>query len=757
MIWSLSGSYTMKCLSKCSGSEPTSGPGGSADRGKPARWGLVVLLSAAFLPVVVSAGQQGPAAPPEELGQITEMSLEELLSVDVATDIATPGNPRPLAQAPAVANVVTAEQIEALGATHLAEVLETLPGFHVSASQLRPDPIYSVRGIHSQNNAQILLLVDGVPVVSSVTGGPLITYRMPVSNIARIEVIRGPGSAIYGADAFAGVINILSKDHEELEQPEAGLRLGSFGERALWYQRGGKIGAWDYGFGIEWQTGDGDPGRIVESDQQTILDERIGTRASLAPGPLSNAHEVVDTHLHLSRKHWHLHFWGWRLGDGGTFAGSAQALDSAGSFDSQHLLGEVRWNSADKLENWSLESRASFLYLDQVVKDLTLFPPGTRLPIGRDGNVDFEHPVGLVDFPEGLIGSPSAFERTASFESSATYVGGESHRFRLAGGVVRTTLDTRQLSNFGPGVIDGTQPVVGGELSDVTDTLFTTLADQSRVSWNLSFEDAWRILPTLELVAGLRYDHYSDFDGTWNPRLVLLYTPREDCAVKLLYGSAFRAPSFVELFVRNNPVNLGNPDLEPETLETLELAMDYRPGGGGLRLALNLFAYVIDDMISLVPDSGATTRTHQNADQQEATGAEFELEWRPTSNLRLVGNLAWQRAKDRRTGAPVADAPRRQGFLGAHFDLGNQWNLGLRLDWIADRPRAQGDSRPPLDDDLLLGLTLAKKGLGAGRWDAAVTVRNLFDEDARNPSLESIRNDYPVEGRTATLELRYRL
>ncbi|PWB57981.1 MAG: TonB-dependent receptor, partial [Nitrosomonadales bacterium] len=102
------------------------------------------------------------------------------------------GARQPVARAPSVATVVTAEDIAAIGAADLDEVLETVPGLHVSRSPIGYNPIYTIRGISTQYNPQVLMLVNGIPVTSVFAGNrSQIWGGMPVENIARIEVIRG--------------------------------------------------------------------------------------------------------------------------------------------------------------------------------------------------------------------------------------------------------------------------------------------------------------------------------------------------------------------------------------------------------------------------------------------------------------------------------------------------------------------------------------------------------------------------------------
>ena len=128
--------------------------------------------------------------------------------------------------------------------------------------------------------------------------------------------------------------------------------------------------------------------------------------------------------------------------------------------------------------------------------------------------------------------------------------------------------------NYGPGVINGTPAVVGGTLTNVTGTSFAYLPNVHRTIGSLVAQDEWQLADHWQLTAGLRYDHYSDFGGTFNPRVALVWDINEQLTSKLLYGKAFRAPNFAEQFTQNNPVVLGNRNLKPETINTYEWAFE---------------------------------------------------------------------------------------------------------------------------------------------------------------------------------------
>ena len=228
------------------------------------------------------------------------LSLAELFDLEVT--IAT-GFKQTVARAPAVTSVITARDIEAMGATDLDEVLETMPGLHVARNSNDYNPIYTIRGTHSDYNPEVLVLINGISIKQFLFGNRSLAWGgMPVKAISRIEVIRGPGSAVYGADAFVGVINIITKTSKDIDGTEVGARVGSFDTRDVWALHGDKWGDFDVALMLEYHDTEGHGG-IIDEDLQTANDRLADprTNASNAPGPLDLERENFDAHLDISK------------------------------------------------------------------------------------------------------------------------------------------------------------------------------------------------------------------------------------------------------------------------------------------------------------------------------------------------------------------------------------------------------------------------------------------------------------------------
>ncbi len=665
--------------------------------------------------------------------------------------IATGGR-TPIAKAPAVASVITAEDIKALGATDLDQVLETVPGLHVSRNGNQWLPLYSIRGILTQYNPEVLVMINGIPITSGFAGD---RGRMwgdfPLENVARIEVIRGPGSALYGAEAVSGVINIVTKSAEDIDGSEFGVRAGSYRTYNAWTQQGGKWGEIDAAVYLRLGRTDGFDGRIA-ADAQTGLDATFATNASRAPGPLNTGYDAIDLRVDLARDKWRFRAGYKGRPDYQTGVGVAEALDPDARMDGKNINADLTWRDAQFGPDWDVTAQASYLHIAEPNSDLTLFPAGSALPLPLAGG---------VGSTVGMVGRPQHWERQARLDLSALHTGFAGHKLRLGAGYFRDDMykvtESKNFTFVGlvPNCIDLACSMV--EATAANGLVFLT--PHVRNSAYVYAQDEWSLAQDWALTAGLRHDRYSDFGGATNPRLALVWDTAYNLTSKLMLGRAFRAPSFVELYTVNNPVALGNAGLRPETIDTVELAFAWQ-ARADLKGGLNLFHYRMDDVIRFMPNADPTTgNTARNAGKQHGAGLELEFTWDAASNLRLAGNYAFQRSIDENTDRDAGQAPYHQLYLRTDWRYAPGWTLNGQLNWVADRERPAGDSRPQIDDYATVDLTLRADRWRNG-WEAAFAIRNLFDADAREPttgaSASNLPNDLPLPGRGFYLEFRYR-
>ncbi len=652
------------------------------------------------------------------------------------------GRRQSLLLAPSVATVITAEEIAAMGATDIDEVLETVPGLHVNRASSMGSTQYVMRGITGGHAPHVLMLQNGIPVTLASSGNKGNLWGgLPIENIARIEVLRGPGSALYGADALSGVINIITKTAAEIQGSQYGFRIGSFASRDAWVQHGGQYGDLSVAAYLRAGTTNGQH-RTVEADAQTRNDARTGTNASLAPGQINAGLSSVDGHLDLA-----LGKWRWRSGyklrdDMETFAGIGQVLDPLGRGRTERITSDVSWTDNDFARDWALSASVAFMqYKQSYPVAAQIFPPGTTFPTGT--------------FPDGMRGAPEFSERQYRFSAHAAYTGFRDHNLRVGIGHDDLELyETREYRNFAYSAAG--VPIPYGPLV-VTATPF--LYPQDRTVDYFYLQDEWGFARDWTLTAGVRHDRYSDFDATTNPRFALVWEAQVDLTAKLMYGSAFRAPAFVEQYSTNSPLNRGNPNIMPERNQTLELAFAWQ-ARRDLALKLNLFRYHMADIIRAIPNPAPVLgSTYYNTGRQHGSGFELEGTWDLTRNLRLTGHYAAQKSIDEISGQDAGYAPRRHIYLRADWIPQSRWMLSGQVNHVADRHRVADDMRPPVPDYTTLDMTLRTTQRGRNSWNFAVSVRNLFDVDVREPSLSPglIVYDLPVAPRTLWLQVAHDL
>nr|WP_315249179.1 TonB-dependent receptor [uncultured Duganella sp.] len=681
------------------------------------------------------------AAPGQAAAEDDELALVYGSSGNVS--IAT-GSLQALRRAPAVATVITAADIAAIGATDLDQVLETVPGIHVNRTPNSNSPLYVVRGIVSAYTPQILMLQNGVPITTAYVGNKgNIWGGYPVEHIARIEILRGPGSALYGSDAFSGVINIITKNPQEAAGTEVGARAASFSTYDGWLQHGGKLGPVDVSAYVRMGRTEGFDSTLA-ADAQTRNDTLFGTRASLAPGGLNNQVKAADANLDLIYHQWRARFGYKKRYDMGTGGGIAAALDPVGRQRSERITASLAWAEPQVTRDLGLgASLASQHYSQEVSTLYRLLPPQTQLPSGA--------------FPEGMIGAPETWERAYRLSAYADYHGLRDHHLRL--GVGHDDIDlyrTREYRNFNYAANGAPVP-----LPAVVETSYTTpfLRPQRRKIDYLYVQDEWNFAPDWNLTTGVRHDRYSDFGGTTNPRLALVWDASFDLTAKLLYGRAFRAPAFLESYGITNPVAMGNPNLKPERNATTELSFAWQARSDAT-VNLTLYRYKMQDIIRTVTNPVAGTgATYANTGNQTGHGVELESNWNVSREVRLTGNYAWQRSRDEASHSDAGYAPRHHLYGRADWAFASGYQAGAQLNWVAGRKRAFGDLRAPVRDYTTLDLTLSTRN-GRNQWNFSAAVRNALNTDVREPSPApglTLPYDLPSAPRALSIQASYKL
>lgn len=266
-----------------------------------------------------------------------------------------------------------------------------------------------------------------------------------------------------------------------------------------------------------------------------------------------------------------------------------------------------------------------------------------------------------------------------------------------------------------------------------------------------SIQDEYRLTPHWSLTAGLRYDNFSDTGDSFSPRAALLWNSHKTLSGKLLYGHAYRAPTFYELYSGNAPKISDNPKLKPEKLDSIELSISYRPSDT-LHNSTNLYWYQAEELIDYQAFNYGVF--FDNKGRQLGAGIETEFHWNPISALELRASYAYRWTEDQQTKKAVANIPKHLGKLMANWHITENWNLNSDWSIVADIPREEGDARDKIDNYQLVNLANSYRLNHA--IESTLGVRNLFDKTYVSPSRGIPKDDYPMPGRYVFAELKYR-
>lgn len=668
-----------------------------------------------------------------------EEGLEYLLFIEVPSVVTSTMTKKSAIQAPSTMTVYSEADIKDMGARTLLELLEMVPGMNVHKNGYGISPI-TFRGI-SQNvlSDKIKLLVNGHSVSEPMWGDFSQAYNMPLENVKQIELIRGPGSSLYGANAFVAIINVILKTPEENKGTSADVKYGSFGtfrgDASYAYANDKKDG-----FTVNYNHSKTDgPDNVLQRDALS------NTPFSAAPSEMDENDQEDRLFVNMTK---------------GGFQVDASYVDKeAGAPVGQYYMSQDHERryiktgyidakyTAELSESFKIKAKGSYDGTDFEMK-------GDFLPNGfivmTDSNQD-----GVYEFADLNRDGRIEYWPTGAYYE----LGYKTNQYK-----------TELLMDWN--ITDKNELLMGvfyeKEESDDLVTkaeghplylFYTPFSDwSSTVSWNkeadrtikgVFFQDEWTIRDNLYLILGGRYDDYSDVGTTTNPRTGLVWTVNQKGGViKLLYGTAFKAPNFSQLYNQNNPALVGNSDLDPEVLESIELVYS---DIFAEKLQTNLSFYRIntEDLIEVSEDArmvGALpVKYYVNKGETKINGVEFDVKFAYAEKSYLYASYQYTDAEDELSESDVPWVAENQGTLGWNQNFIQNYNLNFAWEYTGERPRELGDPREDIDAYDVFNLTLSAN---FEKWRIYFSAFNLFDEEVVSPSpLASYpQDDLPLAG-----------
>ena len=680
-----------------------------------AHWSLWIVLGV-FLSLLILP----TSAFAEELDLPDDLfsAEEEALFQDIPSVYSASKYEQKITEAPSSISIVTAEEIKQYGYRTLADILMSLRGFF--ATNDRNYSYLGTRGFArpADYNTRVLLLVDGHRINEAVYDSATIgnDFVVDVDNIERVEVIRGPSSSLYGNNAFFGVINVWTK-------------------RGRDYQ------------GVE-----------VSGEYRTY--DTYKTRLNYG-NRFDNGIEMLLSGSYLDSQGKDDIFFK-EFNDPSTNNGVAVKND-----------GEQVYNLFGEFSFQDFTLRGAYVHRKKEVPTAAF---GTFFNNGRDKTTDahgyvdlrYEHDfdnhtlvVGRLFYDNYYYNGDYIYDWNDPTPPPDLVVNNDKARAQWWGSELRMT--KRLLGNH--------RVTVGGEFRhnfqqdqenfDDDQGGFKNLDDKyDSVNWGLFAQDDIQIFDSLALNLGVRYDHFPHFGGTVNPRVGLIYNPFSTTTFKLLYGTAFRAPSAYERFYHDGLVTTKpNKDLDPETIKTVEFIAE-QGLGGSLRATASFFYNRINDVITFTIDPSDGLFVNENLQDVRTFGVETALEGKVFDTVDTRISYSWQDTEDRKTGRNLTNSPKHMVKGNLIAPLYQETLFGsVGTQYMSRRKTLDGNHT---DDFFLTNLTLLSRfknvNVFGEDWVKGIelsgTVYNLFDEEYGDPgSEEHVQDQIFQDGRTYRVKL----
>ncbi len=689
---------------------------------------LLTLLCMPALPMPSHALETGsPNDEQQELAQLLAL-LDEQTTIATKTRLNAD-------YVPGMVTVLHGDKLESMGARNVWEALAGVPGIELSIEETGRKQIV-VRGIgrtYASGNVKILL--NGVAMNSAQYAYAPPVLNLPVEQVERIEVIRGPGSAIHGEFAYTGVINVITRH-------EGGSLYTRIGENA--YTSGGALVSHrsdDGTFAIDLNLAgwEGNGADITTGNDALYPENTCGISGiepcanySNAPGETNEAEEGRS--VILSSRYRDFTLLAQWLEDGyGDHFGINDYLPP----DEKHIVTRNIQQTIELRQGLHTgEKGEGEIYLgwqeNREHKD--------DLFIGNVGVIDancLNDPLiacGIGENP--LVVNSQYRERRLSGGGDLRMNAGEQHKLLFSysiAWVMATEVDQSW------GQQGATMTPFSGIISE----------GMNRHITNLTLQDEYRPDETLTITAGLRHDEYSDVGGRTTPRLAAVWRLNREHILKAQYAEAFRPPTLYEIGAAVGNIN-------PSTSRSLE--MGYIHKGMDSEWRLNLFRAHLKDLIVFYSDpidwwnSGFI-----NADGAILYGAELEWDHRLHRDFDFATNLSYLQSKDDNTGEPIAGSSDWLANIDLNYHAGSNLLLNIHYRYVSAAYREASDSRSELDDYATMDTTLSRMNLWSKGLSLRLGIKNLLDTDVRYPAPpNTYPNDRPRADRQWWANLSYR-
>ncbi|MBX3743679.1 MAG: TonB-dependent receptor [Verrucomicrobiae bacterium] len=655
----------------------------------------------------VWGGEELPGDAPSELARLQSlvgMSLEELGEIKVETVYGASRREQKLNRAPSAVTLVTREQIARHGDRTLGEVLQRVRGFYVTSD--RSYSYLGIRGFQRPGDfgGRLLVMIDGHRINDAVydTAAVGLDFPLDIDLIERIEIIRGPGSSLYGNNALFGVINVITRSGRQVDGVEVS---GTYGSYDAW------SGRTTYGT----RFGNGTELLVSGTLQGSEGAERLKFPEFVAED--LDGEQAGNAFMSVVHASWSLRGgYGRRVKDVPTAAWYTlpNSQEPGLSITDQRAFATLGFRH-EWGDGWLLDARSSldWFRFDGIYpyasEDDSSAPPIVNRYLAES----FSTGLNL------LLGKPL----------------GERH-------------------HLSTGVEWRGQMVLDQRNWDDDPYLSHADSNESADRVGIFAQDEWSLRDDLVLSGGLRYDHVTPSGGALTPRVAALYSPWEKTTFKALYGQAFRAPNAYEAFY-SGAFFAVNPDLTPKSVRSYELVWE-QVLGARWNLTLSAFWNDVDHLIGLEVDPsadpdhlGGGVFRYANQGSARIRGVELEVDHHLPRGVMASASYSFTDTMDADRGAPLPNAPEHLGKVNLSVPVwGNKVFASTAIQAMSGRRSLAGETVSP---HAVVNLNLFARELMPG-LEVTAGIYNLFDRRYSDPVSSDHYYRGPVSGGIVELD-----
>ncbi|MFT3933648.1 MAG: TonB-dependent receptor [Chitinophagaceae bacterium] len=673
------------------------------------------LLLIFFAPILLFA--QKDTVP--GVNKLLELSLEDLMNIKVVT---ATGYLQTASEAPSTVTVITAQQIAERGYEQLEDALRDIPGIDmIHVNGYAPTLIY-FRGMYGAENLRALLMIDGIVENNILGSNDFAGPAYSLHNIERVEIIWGPVSALYGANAFGGVINMITKKGSSVNGLQAMQGFGTFNTSFEKINFGLKKDKFEFAIaGTLFSTRGPSFENRDPNYSASFVDKAYSLNASLSY-EADKSTTTVGYRTYRTPMGW------------GTYANSPTAylrLPPQGNFN-VGVVGTLQSNIRGERPGLDDSFLRTFFIQHEYKPNEKVNLMG-RVVYRETGTGDDSYMYTTQDGTKLTRVPMATYSNRISGELTVNYTPSKMHHIAAGVQFYQDNVEAGGRDYK----FDSTIYLIDGR-DTVTNLHATFLKRKYDIRNNfgsfLQYVLNTNLLGKTNFTFGFRYDGNSYFGDAFSPRFAIVNKPSDKLTFKFQLGTAFRAPTNLEIYQTPNT----SFKLKEEKIKTYELNVIYTVSSH-LRLQLNGFRNELTDVIALGNLSGMNP--DKNPGLININGLEAIADIIFSKNINAFINFTTQDARSKNLitsyEGPTSGVAKFKGNAGITFKAAQLLAFSLSGNWIGKRSSPRTDPYGPVAGYFLTNITISTQPLLKQKITASIAVHNLFNTHWLDPGFRT--------------------